>query len=141
MSVILARGYDASSSPLSFLRIVIMKHILLVLIVDLKGAKVVFRAYFSGVQRIFHLLETRREVPPAARPCRHVRPNQNCPETLLMLCGLGIEIPQRIFAGASWQAPRINQTKVTDPGLKSEACTRPLVRMHILWDSFLLMVY
>jgi hypothetical protein len=76
MSVILARGYDASSSPLSFLGIIIMKHILLVLNMDLKGEKVAFRACFSGCQRIFHMLETQREVPPAARPSRHFRPNQ-----------------------------------------------------------------
>jgi hypothetical protein len=43
---------------------------------DLKGANVAFRACFSGCQRIFHMLETQREVPPAARPCRHFRPNQ-----------------------------------------------------------------
>ena len=109
MSVILARGHHASASTLNQFGIA-LKHILLVLNMDLKGANVVVRAYFSGWQRIFHLLETRREVPPAARLYRHFRPNQNCHETLLMLCELGIEIPQRIFAGVSWQAPRIKPT-------------------------------
>jgi len=71
----LARGYDASSSTLNQFGIS-LKHILLVLNMDLKGANVAFRACFSGCQRIFHMLETQREVPPAARPCRHFRPNQ-----------------------------------------------------------------
>jgi hypothetical protein len=75
MTVILARGHHASASTLNQFGIA-LKHILLVLIVDLKGAKVVVRAYFSGCQRIFHLLETQREVHPAARPCRHFRSNQ-----------------------------------------------------------------
>ena len=53
MTVILARGYDASSSPLSFLGIVFIKHILLVMNVDLKDEKGASRACFSRCQRSF----------------------------------------------------------------------------------------
>jgi hypothetical protein len=52
MTVILARGHHASASTLNWFGMV-LKHFLLVLNVDLKGAKVVVRAYFSGCQRIF----------------------------------------------------------------------------------------